>query len=149
MPALPTRDLPEELTALGELALDLRWTWSHAADALWEQVDAEAWRRTQNPWVILQNISAERLRALAADHGCVAELNRLANARQAYREAPSWFSSAHSTAALKGVAYFSMEFGLGAAVPLYAGGLGILAGDFLKTASDLGVPVIGVGLLYQ
>jgi glycogen phosphorylase len=149
MPALPTRDLPEELTALGELALDLRWTWSHEADALWEQVDAQAWQRTQNPWVILQDISADRLRALAADHGFVAELKRLARARQAYLDTPGWFSTAHGPSALSGVAYFSMEFGLGEALPLYAGGLGILAGDFLKTASDLGLPVVGVGLLYQ
>src|SRR5271166_3877031 len=149
MPASPTRDLPAGLEALGELALDLRWTWSHETDGLWERVDAEAWSRTRNPWVILQDISAERLRALAADGSFVAELERLARTRQAYLEAPSWFSSAHGAAALSGVAYFSMEFGLGEGLPLYAGGLGILAGDFVKTASDLGIPVIGVGLLYQ
>jgi len=127
----------------------LRWTWSHEADALWERVDAEAWSRTRNPWVILQDISAERLRALAADSSFVAELERLAGTRRAYLDTPGWFSSAYGAAALSGVAYFSMEFGLGEGLPLYAGGLGILAGDFLKTASDLGIPVIGVGLLYQ
>ena len=79
----------------------------------------------------------------------VAELKRLARTRRAYLDTPGWFSSAHGAAALSGVAYFSMEFGLGEGLPLYAGGLGILAGDFLKTASDLGIPVIGVGLLYQ
>src|SRR5271157_131365 len=146
MPALPTRDFP---AGLAELALDLRWTWSHEADALWERVDAEAWSRTRNPWIILQDISAERLRALAADRSFVAELERLASTRQAYLDTPGWFSSAHGTAALSGIAYFSMEFGIGEGLPLYAGGLGILAGDFLKTASDLGIPVIGVGLLYQ
>jgi starch phosphorylase len=149
MLGLPTRDLPERLAALGELALDLRWTWSHETDSLWERVDAEAWSRTRNPWIILQDISAERLRALAADASFVAELERLALTRRAYLDAPSWFSSAHGSAALSGVAYFSMEFGLGEGLPLYAGGLGVLAGDFLKTASDLGIPVIGVGLLYQ
>ena len=66
---------------LGELALDLRWTWSHEADALWERVDAEVWRRTQNPWTILQDISAERLRALPADSLFIAELERLTRAR--------------------------------------------------------------------
>jgi glycogen phosphorylase len=146
MPAWPTRDFP---AGLAELALDLRWTWSHEADALWEQVDAEVWSRTRNPWIILQDISAERLRALAADRSFVAELERLATTRRAYLDTPGWFSSAHGAAALSGVAYFSMEFGLGEGLPLYAGGLGILAGDFLKTASDLGIPVIGVGLLYQ
>ena len=149
MPALPIRDLPAGLEALTELALDLRWTWSHEADALWQQIDAEAWNRTRNPWTILQDISHERLRALAADNAFVGEVERLAAARQAYREAPSWFSSTHGASALSGVAYFSMEFGLGEGLPLYAGGLGILAGDFLKTASDLGIPVIGIGLLYQ
>ena len=149
MPALPIRDLPAGLEALTELALDLRWTWSHEADALWEQIDAEAWNRTRNPWTILQDISHERLRALAADNAFVGEVERLAAARQAYLEAPSWFSSTHGASALSGVAYFSMEFGLGEGLPLYAGGLGILAGDFLKTASDLGIPVIGIGLLYQ
>ena len=149
MPASPIRDLPAGLEALAELALDLRWTWSHEADALWERIDVEAWKRTRNPWTILQDISHERLRALAADNAFVGEVERLAAARQAYREALSWFLSTHGAAALSGVAYFSMEFGLGEGLPLYAGGLGILAGDFLKTASDLGIPVIGIGLLYQ
>ena len=149
MPAIRTRNLPAGLEGLGELALDLRWTWSHEADALWERVDAEAWNRTQNPWIILQDVSAERLRALAADASFVAELERLARTRRAYLETTGWFPAARGAAALSGVAYFSMEFGLGAGLPLYAGGLGILAGDFLKTASDLGIPVIGVGLLYQ
>jgi len=116
---------------------------------LWGRVDADAWRRPQNPWTILQDISAERLRALAADRSFIAELERLSRARREYLETPGWFASAYGTAALSGVAYFSMELGLGEALPLYAGGLGILAGDFLKTASDLGLPVIGIGLLYQ
>ena len=74
---------PHDLSdALGELALDLRWTWSHEADALWQRVDAEAWRRTQNPWTILQDISTERLRALASDRLFVAELERLTRARE-------------------------------------------------------------------
>jgi glycogen phosphorylase len=148
MPVL-VRDLPSGLAALAELALDLRWTWSHEADALWEQVDAEAWNRTPNPWIILQEIPAARLNALAADASFVAEVERLAGTRRAYLETPGWFTSAYGSAALSGVAYFSMEFGLGEGLPLYAGGLGILAGDYLKTASDLGIPVIGVGLLYQ
>jgi glycogen phosphorylase len=148
MPAL-VHDLPSALAALTELALDLRWTWSHEADALWEQVDVEAWNRTPNPWIILQEIPAARLNALAADGAFVAEVERLAGTRRAYLETPGWFTSTYGSAALSGVAYFSMEFGLGEGLPLYAGGLGILAGDFLKTASDLGIPVAAVGLLYQ
>jgi glycogen phosphorylase len=149
MPTRPMRDLPAGLAALAELALDLRWTWSHDADALWQEIDAETWDRTGNPWTIMRDVSDERLQTLAADPSFVAELERLAEARRAYLEMPGWFASAHGAAALSGVAYFSMEFGLGEALPLYAGGLGILAGDFLKAASDLGVPVVGIGLLYQ
>ena len=141
-----SHDLSERL---GELALDLRWTWSHEADALWQQIDAEVWQRTQNPWVILQHISTERLEALAAESSFVVELERLTQTRQDYLETPGWFTAMHGVAALGGIAYFSMEFGLGEGLPLYAGGIGILAGDFLKTASDLGLPVIGIGLLYQ
>jgi starch phosphorylase len=149
MPGLPLRNLPQGLKALAELALDLRWTWSHGADALWQRVDAETWERTRNPWVLLQDISDARLRALANDPSFIAELNRVAEARRDYLATPGWFAVTHGAAVLKGVAYFSMEFGLGEALPLYAGGLGVLAGDFLKTASDLDLPVIGIGLLYQ
>jgi hypothetical protein len=89
------------------------------------------------------------LSELAADAGFVAEVERLARARRSYLETPGWFPSACEGGALSGVAYFSMEFGIAEALPLYAGGFGILAGDFLKTASDLGLPVVGIGLLYQ
>ena len=141
-------DLPDELAALADLALDLRWTWSHEGDALWQRVDADAWERTGNPWTILQDIAPARLRALAADPDFTAELHRLAAARQAYLDDPGWFASAGAVLP-SGIAYFSMEFGLGEALPLYAGGLGVLAGDYLKTASDLGAPMIGIGLLYR
>jgi Protein of unknown function (DUF3417) len=93
MPVSPTRDFPTGLEALGELALDLRWTWSHEADVLWERVDAEAWSHTGNPWIILQDISAERLRALAADRSFVDELKRLMRTRRAYLDTSGWFSS--------------------------------------------------------
>ncbi len=142
-------DLPDGLAALRDLALDLRWTWSHEADSLWRRIDAETWERTHDPWVLLQDISPDRLRALAADPLFAAELRRLARARGSYLSDPGWFGSTYGNAALKGVAYFSMEYGLGEALPLYAGGLGVLAGDYLKTASDLGVPTIGIGLLYS
>ena len=149
MPPLPVRDVPGELAALRELALDLRWTWSHEADALWERVDATAWQSTGNPWMILQHLSSARLNELVADRSFVKDLEELAAACRAYLGRPGWFASTHDANSLRGVAYFSMEFGLSEALPLYAGGLGVLAGDFLKTASDLGVPVSGVGLLYQ
>jgi glycogen phosphorylase len=140
---------PDPAALLAELALDLRWTWSHEADQLWQQIDADAWARSRNPWTILQDRSPERLRALTEEPDFAAELQRLAAARAAYLTAPGWFAGNYGANALKGVAYFSMEFGLGTALPLYAGGLGILAGDYLKTASDFGLPAIGIGLLYQ
>jgi len=143
------RVLPSQLAALRDLALDLRWTWSHGADALWKQIDAEAWERTRNPWTILSDVSTERLAVLAADDAFLTQLNQCARDRRTYLERQTWFAANHGASALGGVAFFSLEFGLGDALPLYAGGLGVLAGDFLKTASDLGVPVIGIGLLYQ
>jgi glycogen phosphorylase len=142
-------DLPRKLTALAELALDLRWTWSHAGDTLWHMVDADAWERTRNPWTMLQDVPRERLNALAADPVFMKELEALLTARHRYQSDPGWYGRTEAKSVLKRVAYFSMEFGVDEALPLYAGGLGILAGDYLKTASDLGVPAVGVGLLYQ
>lgn len=149
MAAFLSRDLPAELAPLEDLALDLRWTWSHEADALWNRIEAEAWNRIWNPWTILQNASAAHLRGLSADRSFLDHLERLVAARRADLDRPHWFASTYGSAALAGVAFFSMEFGLSDALPLYAGGLGILAGDFLKTASDLGIPAIGIGLLFQ
>jgi glycogen phosphorylase len=149
MQSSPPPDLSDGLAALDDLALDLRWTWSHEADALWARIDPEAWGKTRNPWFLLQDIAADRLPALAADPVFAAELQRVTQTRNAYLNAPGWFGSTYPPTGLGGVAYFSMEFGLGEALPLYAGGLGILAGDYLKTASDLGVPATGIGLLYS
>ena len=143
------RQLPPGLERLRDLAGDLRWTWSHTADALWRTIDPTSWERSENPWSILQYVRHERLDALAADPEFVAELGRLDDARQRYLREPGWFGETFTEQPLRQVAYFCMEFGLAEALPLYAGGLGVLAGDFLKAASDLGVPVVGVGLLYQ
>lgn len=141
-------ELPAGLEALADLALDLRWTWSHASDRLWRMIAPEMWTRTQNPWVILQSASRRQLELLAQNDAFRAELARIEAARTAYLAQPAWFGGAHpdSTAL---IAYFSMEYGLSEALPLYSGGLGVLAGDYLKTASDLGVPLVAVGLLYQ
>jgi glycogen phosphorylase len=142
-------DLPPELVALGSLALDLRWTWSHETDQLWQRIDPAAWDQTRNPWAMLQDLSPARIRELANDLAFLDELQRLDTARNAYLNALGWFAPTYGQDALAGIAYFSMEFGLDEALPLYAGGLGVLAGDFLKTASDLGVPLVGIGLLYR
>ena len=143
------RELPEPLRPLAELALDLRWTWSHAGDSLWRRLDPEAWARTKNPWVILQDVPHSRLEELSGDPGFVERLGDLASARAAYLTGTCWCGETQAELGLRPVAYFSMEFGVGEALPLYAGGLGVLAGDYLKTASDLGVPLVGIGLLYQ
>lgn len=142
-----SRVLPEPLERLSSLALDLHWAWNHAGDAVWKRLDSELWERTQNPWLLLQHVPFERLERLARDEDFLRDLRALEQSRARYRATPPW-RPAHARD-LPRVAYFSMEFGLHEALPLYAGGLGILAGDYLKTASDLDVPVIGVGILWQ
>lgn len=149
LPSFANRPLPPGLDGLADLALDLRWAWSHFSDRLWEFLDAEAWEGTGNPYVVLQSVSQARLEEVAQDPGFLEELRGWLRQRRRYLEAPGWFGQHSSVADLKGVAYFSMEFGLSEALPLHSGGLGILAGDHLKTASDLGVPLTGIGLLYQ
>lgn len=140
--------LPPELAALRELAFDVRWSWNHGADRLWNAVNSETWRKTGNALLVLQR-SEERLRELAADRSFLREVQRQAEARRRYLERETWFAREDARHDIASIAYFSMEFGLSEALPLYAGGLGILAGDYLKTASDLGIPVVGVGLLYR
>jgi starch phosphorylase len=149
MVALTLPNLPDQLSALRTLALDLRWTWNHEADVLWEEVDRELWARTRNPWIVLQNAAPALLQRLASDGGFRNRLAKFSAERDAYYRRHGWFAESGHADRLRKIAYFSMEFGLGAAMPLYAGGLGVLAGDFLKTASDLGIPAIGIGLLYQ
>ena len=149
MPVNLPRPLPAGLEALTDLALDLRWTWSHAADDLWRMLDKEVWEATENPWVLLQDVSNQRLQQLAEDKQFREELDRLTVERENYLADPGWYGEVQQQYNVGKVAYFSMEFGLGEALHIYAGGLGILAGDYLKTASDLGLPVVGVGLLYQ
>ncbi|MGE5088474.1 MAG: alpha-glucan family phosphorylase [Candidatus Levyibacteriota bacterium] len=146
---LPLRTLPEGLEALRDAALDLRWTWNHATDAMWRMLDRDLWERTRNPWAILQYTSRQNLERLAEDRAFAEALERVTEGRQEYLGQHAWCAQAYPDLEVGAIAYFSMEFGLSEAVPLYAGGLGVLAGDYLKTASDLGIPVTGVGLLYQ
>jgi starch phosphorylase len=135
--------------ALSTLALDLRWSWNHSADKLWRQLDAELWALTHNPWLVLQTVSRTRLNAALAEPQFRKTLEELLADRKLRNEAPRWYATAHPDARLSAVAYFSMEFMLSDALPIYSGGLGNVAGDQLKAAADLGVPVIGIGLLYQ
>jgi glycogen phosphorylase len=143
---------PRELKgfeALEELALDLRWSWDHGADDIWRRLDPELWDLTRNPWVLLQTAAPERLAQLNDEAGWHARTQALARGRREAQAAPAWFQKSHPGAPISAVAYFSMEFMLGEALPIYSGGLGNVAGDQLKAASDLGVPIVGVGLLYQ
>jgi starch phosphorylase len=135
--------------ALTELALNLRWSWNHSADELWAQLDPELWALTANPWAVLQSASPRRVEALLARPENRQRVADLLERRHLYMRSPAWFQQAHGRSALTRVAYFSMEFALSEALPIYSGGLGNVAGDQLKAASDLGVPVIGVGILYQ
>lgn len=144
--------LPTEIEgfdSLAELALDMRWSWNHATDEVWRQLDPALWDLTQNPWVVLQTVSRDRIESLLADPVFRKILDGILLARRQALETPAWFQQNHSQAPLTCVAYFSMEFMLSEALPIYSGGLGNVAGDQLKAASDLGVPVVGVGLLYQ
>ena len=139
----------EGFDSLAELALDMRWTWNHSADEVWKQIDPVLWDLTRNPWVLLQTVSRDQLQRALGDPTLRNRINDLVRARREAAESDAWFQQKHSNAPLTCISYFSMEFMLSEALPIYSGGLGNVAGDQLKSASDLGVPVVGVGLLYQ
>ena len=135
--------------SLTELALNLDWSWSHAADDLWKQLDPELWGLTHNPWVILQTVSPEKLQSVTSTSEFKHALGQVLETRIKREEAGNWFQRSLPEAPFSRIAYFSMEFMLSDALPIYSGGLGNVAGDQLKAASDLGLPVTGIGLLYQ
>ncbi|VXB23008.1 alpha-glucan family phosphorylase [Nocardioides sp. AX2bis] len=149
--------LPPALDALGELAANLRWSWHPATQDLFAEVDAVRWETTgHDPVRLLGEVGRERFDELAADEGFTGRLAALRADLQAYLTEDRWFqrTQVHGTDGGPGggpraIAYFSPEFGITAVLPQYSGGLGILAGDHLKAASDLGVPIVGVGLLYR
>lgn len=134
---------------LAELALDVRWSWNHAADPIWRQLDNESWELTHSPWVVLQSVARDRIERLMADPAFRGTVQRLLQARRVAEQTPAWFQQSRAASPLTGVAYLSMEFMLAEGLPIYSGGLGNVAGDQLKAAGDLGVPVVGVGLLYS
>jgi starch phosphorylase len=140
--------LPEPLSALGELAMNLRWSWHADSRDLFASVDPETWEAVGgDPVRLLGSVPTERLAALAQDRRFLRRLQEAADDLQEYLTGDRWYQSQEDGPA--SIAYFSPEFGITAALPQYSGGLGILAGDHLKTASDLGVPIVGVGLLYR
>ena len=135
--------------SLAELALNLRWSWNHSTDDVWRQLDPELWEITHNPWGMLQTVSRDKIERTLADPGFRNNVDAMVQNRRKALAAPAWFQQNHAQTTLTCAAYFSMEFMLSEALPIYSGGLGNVAGDQLKAASDLGVPVVGVGLLYQ
>lgn len=136
-------------SSLAELAIDMRSSWNHAADDVWRALDPELWQLTREPWSVLQSVSWDRIELVGKSTAFVKNVDSLVQARRQAVESPAWFQQHHAQAALTSIAYFCMEFMLSEALPIYSGGLGNVAGDQLKAASDLGVPVVGVGLLYQ
>jgi glycogen phosphorylase len=142
-------ELDATLKSLNELALNLLWCWNHSADELWGRLDRDLWELTENPWVILQTVSQEKLRTVSADPGFRHRLDEVLQEMRDIAARPAWFQEKHPGTPLSLVAYFSMEYMLSEALPIYSGGLGNVAGDQLKAASDLGVPVVGIGLFYQ
>jgi len=132
--------------SLAEFALDMRSSWNHATDLVWRRLDPVLWQFTHNLWVVLPTVSREKLQRVLAEPAFRKNVDDLVQIRRDTAEAPAWFQKNHRQSALSCVAYFSMEFMLSEALPIYSGGLGNVAGDQLKGASDLGVPVIGVGL---
>ena len=143
IPALPTA-----LEPLREVATNLRWTWDRETKQLFERLDPQAWEASgHDPLKLLATIEPERWEHLAADDGVVAATAAAARRLRSAMEDPRWFQE-RSESPLNLVAYFSPEFGISETLPQYSGGLGILAGDHLKATSDLGVPLVGIGLLY-
>ena len=147
-PTRRARDV-EGFASLAELALDLRSSWNHATDPVWRHLDPVLWELTNNPWVVLQTVSRETLEHALMDPAFRRDVDDLLQAQRDAAAASGWFQQTYPRSPLSAVAYFSMEFMLSEALPIYSGGLGNVAGDQLKAASDLGVPVVGVGLLYQ
>jgi starch phosphorylase len=139
----------EGFDSIVELALDLRWSWDHSADEVWRKLHPALWDATHNPWVVLQTVSRDQFKSVMNDPAFRKKIDLLLKSKKDANMAPAWFQQNHPHSSLTYIAYFSMEFMLSEALPIYSGGLGNVAGDQLKTASDLGVPVIGIGLLYQ
>ena len=140
--------LPDPLAPLGELVMNLRWSWHPESRDLFESVDPDTWARVgQDPVRLLGEVSTERMDVLARDRRFLRRLSDAAEDLAEYLGGDRWYQSLPDAPAT--IAYFSPEFGITEVLPQYSGGLGILAGDHLKAASDLGVPIVGVGLLYR
>ncbi|MBN1554134.1 MAG: alpha-glucan family phosphorylase [Phycisphaerae bacterium] len=143
-------NLPEPLEPLKKLAYNLQWSWYGDALDLFRRLDSNAWEECHhNPVAMLGRVDQERLRSLATNEGFLAHLHRVMTDMDAYLEDRGWWPKTYGESETPVVAYFCAEFGLTECLPIYSGGLGVLAGDHLKSASDLDLPLVAVGLLYQ
>jgi len=143
-------DLPEPLRRLRDLAMNLRWTWHAETRTLFRNIDPDLWREVKgNPVLMLARVPRDRLASLAHDAAYLERVDHAHHELLAYLSRPAWFQESHPDWGEARIAYFSAEFGISEALHLYSGGLGILAGDHMKSASDLGLPLVGVGLAYR
>ncbi len=141
--------VPEKLQGLNELAYNLWTLWNYDASGLFRRLDPELWEANHhNPVRLLSLISQDKLAAAAADEGFLAHMNRILTDFHHYMNTPTWYQQTYPANKAK-IAYFSAEYGLHESLSIYSGGLGILSGDHMKSASDLGLPLVGVGLLYR
>jgi glycogen phosphorylase len=142
--------IPARISRLHELAYNLWWSWNADAQALYQAIDSDLWQQSgHNPVRLLREVAPERLQALAEDQPFLHQYDQVMRAFDAYmKPEQTWFGQTHPDALNQTIAYFSMEFGLHESLPIYSGGLGILSGDHCKEASDLGLPLVGVGFLY-
>jgi glycogen phosphorylase len=142
--------LPQRLEPLRKLAYNLHWDWNVETKDLFRRLDSDLWESSHhNPVLMLGTISQGRLTEVVEDEGFLAQMDRAARQLEEYQTERTWYEKQRSDKPKECYAYFSAEFGLVDCLPIYSGGLGVLAGDHLKSASDLGLPLVGVGLLYQ
>jgi len=142
--------VPEPLTPLLEMAHNLWWVWHHDAAEMFRRLDRQLWDDVyHNPVKLLGMISQAKLAEAAKDDGYIAHMHRCYTAFKGHLSEPGWYNKTHGDKAKLLVAYFSAEFGIHESLPIYSGGLGVLAGDHLKSASEIGLPLVGVGLLYR
>ena len=146
-----TNQIPSRIAGLQELASNLSWSWNREARALFAAIDDRLWLATRhNPVTFLKRVSLARLEVCAADPAFRSVYDEAMHwSRTESQSDSTWFARTYPELTQSKIAYFCAEFGLHSSVPIYSGGLGVLAGDHCKTASDLGLPLVGVGLLYR
>ena len=149
LPFTVTADLPQKLQPLRDLASNLWWTWNHAARNLFLRIQKERTLKSRvNPIELINSLSSKEIAELQRDRGFLAQLEAITKSFEQYMDTRNWWASEFEQLQDAKIAYFSLEFGLHESLLLYSGGLGVLAGDHLKAASDLGVPLFAIGLLY-